>query len=80
MRDDERRIDFDRYYDPPEDKGYGVTIWVEPGSDVDAAIMAYMDKNGGTEETAVNGLIEAGFTSLLENGALDWMGRKEQER
>lgn len=67
---DERRIDWDSYYDPPEDEGYEVTIWVEPGSNVDAAIMAYMDTNACTEEMAVNGLIEAGFTALLENDAL----------
>ena len=60
----------DSYYDPPEDATYYVTIWVEPSSNVDAAIMAYMDANGGTEDTAVLALIEAGFTALLENDAL----------
>lgn len=80
MSYEERRIDWDSYYDPPEDEGYEVAVWVEPGSEVDAAIMAYIDKNGGTEETAVLGLIEAGFTSMLENDALNWTGRKEQER
>lgn len=67
---EDRRINFDSYYDPPEDEGYEVTIWVEPGSDVDAAIMLYMDTNACTEEMAVLALIEAGFTALLENDAL----------
>ncbi len=70
MSYEERRIDWDRYYDPPEDEGYEVTIRVEPGSDVDAAIMLYMDANACTEETAALALIEAGFTALLENDAL----------
>lgn len=70
MEHDERIFNFDSYYNPPEDEGYEVTIQVEPGSDVDAAIMLYMDANGGTEDTAALALIEAGFTALLENDAL----------
>ena len=70
MSYEDRRINFDSYYDPLEDEGYKVTIHVEPGSIVDAAIMLYMDTNACTGELAGEKLIEAGFTALLDNDAL----------
>ena len=68
---EDRRINFDSYYDPLEGATYHVTIWVEPESGSGrAAIMAYMDANACTEEAAALALIEAGFTALLKNDAL----------